>query len=291
MTAKSFTKKPVTIEAMYLTLESMADVKVWCGANYYSRPPMREVTGLIICTLEGNMVAELGDWIIKGIKGEFYPCKPDIFEATYANDEGVELQNMRNAEAVSIQAEVMHTTFKNMTELVTPAGIDIHQEVKDYEWRHDNGGGYTPNETEQAMLEDFGNHLFGLLGQPKAPLTPEEIAFANEKAIAEGLVSPITNGQYDWGDVFSTPVVSVAEFIEQHMQSPEPETNTWALVADVEEGTIIQVYGIPCIGVNGSKHIVYRNQEGDLFLDCSDGEHTLDGQIEDDHYVGIRLAN
>lgn len=39
--------------------------------------------GIIIPTLEGNMLASPGDWIIQGIKGEFYPCKPDIFEATY----------------------------------------------------------------------------------------------------------------------------------------------------------------------------------------------------------------
>ena len=38
---------------------------------------------LRIATLEGDMFANKGDWIIKGIKGEFYPCKPDIFEATY----------------------------------------------------------------------------------------------------------------------------------------------------------------------------------------------------------------
>lgn len=40
-------------------------------------------TYLEIETLEGVMEANVGDWIIKGIKGEFYPCKPDIFEATY----------------------------------------------------------------------------------------------------------------------------------------------------------------------------------------------------------------
>ena len=38
---------------------------------------------LNIHTLEGNMIASVGDWIIKGVKGEFYPCKPDIFENTY----------------------------------------------------------------------------------------------------------------------------------------------------------------------------------------------------------------
>jgi len=38
---------------------------------------------LKIPTLEGEMLADVGDWIIRGVKGEFYPCKPDIFEATY----------------------------------------------------------------------------------------------------------------------------------------------------------------------------------------------------------------
>jgi hypothetical protein len=38
---------------------------------------------IIIHTLEGDMKAEIGDWIITGVKGEIYPCKPDIFEATY----------------------------------------------------------------------------------------------------------------------------------------------------------------------------------------------------------------
>ena len=39
--------------------------------------------GITIKTLEGSMRGDVGDWIIKGVKGEFYPCKPDIFEATY----------------------------------------------------------------------------------------------------------------------------------------------------------------------------------------------------------------
>lgn len=39
--------------------------------------------GLKIFTLEGSHLATIGDWIIKGVKGEFYPCKPDIFDQTY----------------------------------------------------------------------------------------------------------------------------------------------------------------------------------------------------------------
>ena len=44
--------------------------------------------GLIIKTLEGEHLASIGDYIIKGVKGEFYPCKPDIFEQTYEQLKG-----------------------------------------------------------------------------------------------------------------------------------------------------------------------------------------------------------
>ena len=43
--------------------------------------------GIIIKTLEGDMLASVGDYIIKGVKGEFYPCKPDVFEQTYEKAE------------------------------------------------------------------------------------------------------------------------------------------------------------------------------------------------------------
>ena len=59
----------------------------WVGGN--RRADFEEVGEnmgmpiLVIETLEGDMTARIGDWIIKGVKGEFYPCKPDIFETTY----------------------------------------------------------------------------------------------------------------------------------------------------------------------------------------------------------------
>lgn len=76
-------KKPVVVEAVQLTHENISDImKMTCG-TYWSRPPMRAVSGVIIPTLEGGIHASFGDWIIKGIAGEFYPCKPDIFEKIY----------------------------------------------------------------------------------------------------------------------------------------------------------------------------------------------------------------
>lgn len=79
-----YRKKPIVIEAVQLeNLEighlMFIQVFVGLGNNIFQV----ESDGLVIKTLEGNMKASIGDYIIKGIKGEFYPCKPDIFELTY----------------------------------------------------------------------------------------------------------------------------------------------------------------------------------------------------------------
>ena len=79
-----FRKKPIVIEAVQLRPESVHDCASFCGGHIKSHP----LTGIVIQTLEGDMLASNGDWIIKGVKGEFYPCKPDIFEQTYEPVEG-----------------------------------------------------------------------------------------------------------------------------------------------------------------------------------------------------------
>jgi hypothetical protein len=79
-----FRKKPVVISARQLSLENSDEIMKWCGSTkHWTKPPFRAVTGIIVPTLEGDHEASWGDWIIKGVKGEFYPCKPDIFEMTY----------------------------------------------------------------------------------------------------------------------------------------------------------------------------------------------------------------
>lgn len=78
-----FRKKPVVVEAMQFTNESKNQVFHWITCNRYPRVDESGNPTLVIQTLEGDHTATLGDWIIKGVKGEFYPCKPDIFEATY----------------------------------------------------------------------------------------------------------------------------------------------------------------------------------------------------------------
>jgi hypothetical protein len=82
-----YRKKPVVIEARQLTEDKdvAGELAVWCGAHqihftYRNSQPLPHID---IATAEGTMTADPGDWIIKGVKGEFYPCKPEIFGLTY----------------------------------------------------------------------------------------------------------------------------------------------------------------------------------------------------------------
>jgi hypothetical protein len=79
-----FRKKPVVIEAIQFNsnnLKSMLDA--WGEEFGRSVLEQHVDSHIVLATLEGSHKASWNDWIIKGIKGEFYPCKPDIFEATY----------------------------------------------------------------------------------------------------------------------------------------------------------------------------------------------------------------
>ena len=75
-----FRKKPIEIEAIQYGPYTVPTLAVVLFLGYH---PQVTDEGIIISTLEGDMLARRGDWIIKGVKGEFYPCKPDIFAATY----------------------------------------------------------------------------------------------------------------------------------------------------------------------------------------------------------------
>lgn len=85
MSVRKFIKKPVVIEAVRFGGTNTEEVMTFIGARAAQAlcPRHDGYPGIDIMTLEGTMRASVGDWIIKGVKGEFYPCKPDIFEATY----------------------------------------------------------------------------------------------------------------------------------------------------------------------------------------------------------------
>lgn len=95
-----FRKKPVVIEAVQLGWDTWDEICTFVGVpenghgcwvnpdgTAHDEPLVNaqpgQRMGMIIHTLEGDMLAWEGDWIIKGVKGEFYPCKPEIFDMTY----------------------------------------------------------------------------------------------------------------------------------------------------------------------------------------------------------------
>ena len=73
-----YRKKPVIIEAVQWNGKNLPEIDNFVGGSIGIKG-----TNLVIHTLEGDMEASINDYIIKGVNGEFYPCKPDIFDKTY----------------------------------------------------------------------------------------------------------------------------------------------------------------------------------------------------------------
>ena len=80
---KTFVKKPVAVQAVQWTGYNFDEVANFVGRDGLELFGSFKNPDLVVCTLEGYHHALIGDWIIRGVKGEFYPCKPDIFEQTY----------------------------------------------------------------------------------------------------------------------------------------------------------------------------------------------------------------
>lgn len=85
-----FRKKPVEIEAVQWAGDNREEIRKFCNNRGAFFTPARQDTegyttkwNLLIDSLEGIMNAETGDYIIKGVNGEYYPCKPDVFAKTY----------------------------------------------------------------------------------------------------------------------------------------------------------------------------------------------------------------
>jgi len=83
---RKYRKKPVCIEAVQFTRNNWDEVVSFTGHTAHTFTIERCINGVATCiipTLEGQHIATENDFIIKGVHGEFYPCKPDIFEKTY----------------------------------------------------------------------------------------------------------------------------------------------------------------------------------------------------------------
>lgn len=88
--AAKYRKKPVVIDAIQYTGENTQEVVTFTGHHAEPDASMKDgqlVKFLVIHTLEGSMTADVGDFIIRGVQGEYYPCKPDIFGQTYEKAE------------------------------------------------------------------------------------------------------------------------------------------------------------------------------------------------------------
>lgn len=87
-----YRKKPVVVEAVRWTGSNLEEIRNFVGSDLIEeyveffdikRTLNKMLVDIAIDTLEGTMRVDYGDYIIKGVQGEFYPCKPDIFEQTY----------------------------------------------------------------------------------------------------------------------------------------------------------------------------------------------------------------
>lgn len=131
MGASRFRKKPVVIEAFQMTEERRADNVDWPewlnrawngeegvrGSVWPEKVPHSNGEDrLVIGTLEGHHVVSWGDWIIQGVQGELYPCKPDIFAATYEPADDLHIvEGARTARALAQDG-------RRVVGVVTPAG-------------------------------------------------------------------------------------------------------------------------------------------------------------------------
>jgi len=78
-----YVKKPVQIEAIQYTGDNIQEIRDWSGGDLNNLGNEEYPTLMEVVTLEGSMLAVIGDYIIKGVEGEIYPCKQSIFEKTY----------------------------------------------------------------------------------------------------------------------------------------------------------------------------------------------------------------
>ena len=82
--ANRYRTKPCDIEAVQFIGNNYSEIEKYVGNDFVGASfSGGECTGIKIQTLEGYMNASIGDYIIKGLRGEFYPCKPDVFEKKY----------------------------------------------------------------------------------------------------------------------------------------------------------------------------------------------------------------
>lgn len=133
---KSYTKLPVTVEAIQWNGKNLKEVTSFISGKPVDLSEYAAVfaweryeniisdKGLTINTLEGDMKASIGDYIIKGVNGEFYPCKPDIFNKTYHESNSPSIQKFE--EVVSPVIEYLAQNFStHATVIITSSNAEL----------------------------------------------------------------------------------------------------------------------------------------------------------------------
>ena len=122
---KKYVKKPIVIEAVQYNGNNVQEILNFCGGTVVVGM-LNEIT---IKTLEGPLHVSEGDFIIKGVEGEFYPCKPDIFEKTYdVVEDGVRLQTF-GEKAVGITFNPSSSDEVHEAKMLAAKQIDLLEKV------------------------------------------------------------------------------------------------------------------------------------------------------------------
>ena len=132
-----FRKKPVVIQAFQFQQPTSVDVAPEWLIEAIRQSDFLVVDGMAhITTLEGVMTAQPGDWIIRGVKGEIYPCKPDIFAATYEPvtpgiaHPGYNAMQPHQQRVVDEKAELDERLAKLMTFTCTPTFAALDEDER-----------------------------------------------------------------------------------------------------------------------------------------------------------------
>ena len=126
---QKFVKKPVVIEAIQYDGANITEVENFVGRKLPTVISSNEDTQLVVSTLEGDMKVSKKDYVIKGVNGEFYPCKPDIFEKTYdVVEDGVRLQTF-GEKAVGITFNPSGADEVHEAKMLAAKQIDLLEKV------------------------------------------------------------------------------------------------------------------------------------------------------------------
>ncbi len=155
-----YIKRPVEVEAVQWTGENAEEILGF--TNHYAKVSENTVE---IPTLEGTMTAKIGDYIIKGVCDEFYPCKPHIFESTYEKcDDGIDISHKRQYINQKNAAEKRIITGKALKKAVIVSNGEVtrlylnNKEIKnisELHFTHDGERSTDPKLIYTAMIENF----------------------------------------------------------------------------------------------------------------------------------------